>query len=188
MRVALATVVVISGCSYKAGSFAYPTTTFAGQRTTVGCLDIAINRRADQFESAILDYSFGNRCDDPVVIDLLKVNVVGRTLSGDEIALAPYDPRFEITVEKLDAAVAGREALAYPYPDPSSGFTQVCVDAASLVPGQAPQWMCFASTAATMDKPTPKPEPHDRVEEHEEDTDMIEPVDENALKGEVVSL
>src|SRR5688572_27100413 len=71
---------VVVGCSYSPGSFSYPGRYFAGQRLTVGCLDVSIDRRADAFESAVLDFQFGNRCDDPVVVDLLSVPVIGRTV------------------------------------------------------------------------------------------------------------
>ena len=135
--------VAVVGCSYSPDSFSYPGRYFAGQRVTVGCLDISIDRRADFKENvAVIDYSFGNRCDEPVVIDLGRVPVVGRTEAGEELTLTPYDPNFEIRPLKLDARQAGGEALAYPTTEP---IVQVCVDAAAIAGVKQSSLMCFAT-------------------------------------------
>ena len=140
---------VAAGCSYRADSFSYPGRPFPGQRVTVGCLDIAVDRRPDFKENtAVIDYQFGNRCDEPVVIDLLRVPVHGRTASGEERVLTPYDPNLEMMAMKLDARQAGGEAIAYPTTEP---MAQICVDAAAISETTDARWMCFATTAAAQE-------------------------------------
>lgn len=140
---------VIAGCTYRPGSFhhgAGPDSAFQGQRTTIGCLDIAIDRRADlEDQSAVLHYRFGNRCERPVEIALQQVAVVGRLADGTEVALAPFDPRLELHTLRIDGRFAGGEALAYPAPQ---RLVQVCANAATISPshaGAGPHWLCFAS-------------------------------------------
>jgi len=140
----LALLAAVAGCSYNPGSFSYPTRRFPGQRTTVGCLDISVDRRPDMNDSAVLDYQFGNRCDTPVVVDLVRVPVVGRTTDGEEVTLTPFDPELEMMAKKLGARQAGGEAIAYPTTQP---LVQVCVDAAAIYAdaGDAKRWLCFGS-------------------------------------------
>ncbi len=145
----------IAGCSYTPGSFSYPARRFPGQRVTVGCLDIAVDRRADLKDinqAAVVDYQFGNRCDGDVMVDLTHVRIYGRTADGVELALTAYDPGLEMKPMKLGGRQAGGEAIAYPTTEP---LTQVCVDAASIVetPKEA-RWLCFGShePLAAMDE------------------------------------
>jgi hypothetical protein len=133
--------VIVAGCSYSPGSFSFPGRTFAGQQVTVGCLDISLDRRPDFDGKAVINYQFGNRCDEPVVIDLLRVPVTGRTLDGDEVTLTPFDPAMEMMAMKLDARKAGGEAIAYPSTQP---LAQVCVDAGAITETNQSRWMCFA--------------------------------------------
>jgi hypothetical protein len=136
---------MLVGCAYQPGSFAYgagPEAGFAGQRATVGCLDVAIARRADFDSNAVLHYRFGNRCNRPVEVDLLRVAVVGRLDDGSEIQLWPYDPNDEIRPARLPGRIVGGEAIAYPARQP---LTQICVDAASIVRLQPAQWLCFGN-------------------------------------------
>jgi hypothetical protein len=139
---------LIVACAYKPGSFAHNTHSFTGQRATVGCLDISVERRTDVGDWPVLDYTFGNRCDRPAPVDLAWTQVIGRTADGAEVALVPYDPKAEIRVLKIDGRSSGSEALTYPT-DVSLG--QVCVDVASLAQQQPAQWICFGShTAVAM--------------------------------------
>ena len=140
----LALLAAVAGCSYNPGAFSYSTRRFPGQRTTVGCLDISVDRRPDMNDSAVLDYQFGNRCDTPVVVDLVRVPVVGRTTDGEEVTLTPFDPELEMMAKKLGARQAGGEAIAYPTTQP---LVQVCVDAAAISAdaGDAKRWLCFGS-------------------------------------------
>lgn len=138
-------VLVASGCAYKAGSFSHPQQGFLGQKVTVGCLDVSVERRGDMPDGArVLEYYFGNRCDQPQMIDLRHARVMGRTWEGDEIALEPYDPRDEIRPLQLDGRRVGTEVLAY---NSQASLAQVCVDVASIVAANDVRWICFASDA-----------------------------------------
>jgi len=132
----------IAACAYKPGSYAATGREFGGQRVTVGCLDLAIERRPDHGSSAVLGYTFGNRCDRPAVVDLAWVNVIGRTSDGAEIALTPYDPKSELRVLQIDGRLVGHEAIAYPAPE---SLGQVCVDVASIAQQAPAQWLCFGN-------------------------------------------
>jgi len=138
----------VIGCGYQPGTFAYPDTVFAGQRATIGCLDVAVERRADvpieAGTGAVLRFQFANRCDHPQAIDLGAVAVIGRSAAGDDERLAPYDPRAELHPVALDGRSVGGESLAYPADHP---MQQVCVDVATLVHQEPPRWLCFAGTA-----------------------------------------
>ena len=135
----------VAACAYKPGSYQSPSREFVGQRTSVGCLDLAIDRRTDIGSSAVLGYTFGNRCDRPAVIDLAWVNVIGRTAAGAEITLVPYDPKGELQVLRLDGRQVGAEAISYPAPE---SLGQLCVDVASLAQTRPAQWLCFGNPEA----------------------------------------
>jgi len=134
MRIAVVLGALVAwGCGgYQPGSFA----TFVGPRATVGCLDVAVHRRADLADhAAVLEYQFGNRCRAPAVVDLRDVRVVaaGRVL-------APYDPRSELEPLTIDGRLSGVEAIAYPSGEP---LAQVCVDVASLAQAAPERWLCL---------------------------------------------
>jgi hypothetical protein len=145
VAIVLGIALAIAACAYKPGSYQSPSREFVGQRTSVGCLDIAVDRRTDMGSSAVLGYTFGNRCDHPAVIDLAWVNVIGRTATGAEITLVPYDPKGELKVVRLDGRQAGSEAIAYPAPE---ALGQLCVDVASLAQTRPAQWLCFGNPEA----------------------------------------
>lgn len=140
MRVAL--VCALVGCAYQPGSFAHAPHDFVGQRVTVGCLDVAVERRADASVGPVLGYQFGNRCDHPALIDLGAAPVVGRNPLGADVALRPYDPHREIHPVALDGRSVGAEALAYASDRP---ILEVCADAAALAHEAPPRWLCFAA-------------------------------------------
>lgn len=131
------------GCAYQPGSFSYAPKTFTGQRVSVGCLDLAIERRADLEIGPVLAYQFANRCDRPMTIDLGAVAVVGRNPQGTDVTLRPYDPKGEIQPVALDGRNIGSEALAYPA---DRAMLEVCVDAATLSGAAGPRWLCFGGT------------------------------------------
>ena len=145
LRVLIASPFAIAACAYKPGSYQAPSRELVGKRTTVGCLDIAVDRRTDMGSAAVLGYTFGNRCDGPTVIDLAWVNVIGRTASGAEVTLLPYDPKGELSALKLDGRAAGSEAISYPAPE---SLGQLCVDVASLAQTKPAQWLCFGNPEA----------------------------------------
>lgn len=139
MRTAVLSV-ALAGCAYRPGTFATVGSTFPGQRTTVGCLDIAVERRTDLTWGAVVGYSFANRCDRPAVVDLAHAVVVGRTVDGVEVDLAPYDPERELAALDLDGRTVGKEAIAYAS---EVALAEVCVDAASVARRGQAQWLCF---------------------------------------------
>jgi hypothetical protein len=130
------------GCAYRPGSFAEGRATFPGQRATVGCVDVAVERRADLAIGPVLDYHFANRCDHPAVIDVGAIAVVGRTAGGADLPLRPYDPRGELRPVALDGRNTGAEALAYAA---GAAMPQVCVDVATLGQRAPAQWLCFGA-------------------------------------------
>lgn len=140
VAVAVAVAGALAGCGYQAGSYASGGQVFLGERTRVGCLDLAVARRPDLGDQAVIEYSFGNRCDGPQVIDLAYVHVVGRGADGREARLWPYDPRNELMALELDGHTAGTEALAYPADQP---IAQVCVDVESLSHRGPARFLCF---------------------------------------------
>lgn len=135
------------GCAYQPGSFSYPPHDFAGQRATAGCLDVAVQRRADLPIGPVLAYQFANRCDHATEIDLGAVAVIGRNPQGADVTLLPYDPRGELHPVALDGRNAGGEALAYPS---DREMPQVCVDAATLAHAVPPRWLCFGTAERTV--------------------------------------
>ncbi len=147
-RAAVVVPLALGGCTtYQPGSFASRTGPFQGERTTAGCLDIAVARRSEPLAANIIQYQFANRCDRPALVDLGAVAVVGRTIEGAEVSLEPYDPGAEIKPFSLDARLVGQEALAYESSEP---LTQICVDMASIGRATPAQWQCFATNAETL--------------------------------------
>lgn len=154
MRIALLSCALV-GCAYRPGSFAHVHDDAAGLRATVGCLDIAVERRTDLPIGPVVGYRFANRCDHPTTVDLGAVAVVGRNAAGAEVQLAPYDPRAEVQPVALDARNVGSESLAY---QAEHAITQVCVDVASFSRATPSRWLCFGSAAKmpeTMNRGTP---------------------------------
>jgi hypothetical protein len=140
MRIALAC--ALAGCAYQPGSFRHAPHDFPGQRATIGCLDLAVDRRADLSIGPVLSYQFANRCDRAATVDLGAARVMGRDEQGADIELAPYDPRGELHPAALDGRMVGAEALVYPA---DRAMPQVCVDAASLTDAASHHWLCFSA-------------------------------------------
>jgi hypothetical protein len=92
----------------------------------------------------MVSYQFGNRCAVPAVVDLARAGR-RRTIEGQEVALAPYDPKGEVRPLELDGRWTGKEVLAYPT---DVALAQVCVDAASIAHRVGSQWVCFGRDAA----------------------------------------
>lgn len=142
MRAAVLSVALIA-CAYRPGSFSHYRQDFPGQRTTVGCIDLSVERRPDLTTGGtVLAYEFGNRCDHPAPIDFTQVKVLARTYTGEDVALEAYDPEWQIKPQLLDGRAIGAEAIAYPS---DRRLAEVCVDAASLARATPARWMCFAS-------------------------------------------
>ena len=160
MRIWIGAVLAVTtfGCAYKPGSFQYARNTFPGQRASVGCLDVAVERRDDMPIGPALGFQFANRCDHLAKIDLAAVRVIGRGARGRETMLVPFDPNHELKLAWLDGRSANAEALAYALDAtglPTPQMVEVCVDLASIA-GQAPaQWRCFASKGPVAPAPAP---------------------------------
>jgi hypothetical protein len=131
----------LGGCAYQADSFSYAREPFSGVYMTVDCLDLAIDRQSRQAASKnVITYAFGNRCNDPVVVDLASVRVFGRADDGTEMQLFAFDPANEIRALRIDGRAVGREAIEYP----SKGtLKSLCVDAGSIARSSVPRWVCF---------------------------------------------
>jgi hypothetical protein len=142
MRAAVLSVALI-GCAYSPGSFSHFRQDFPGQRTTVGCIDLSVERRPDLTSGGtVLAYEFGNRCDRPATVDFTQAAVRGRTFSGKDIDLVAYDPEWQMRPLAIDGRTAGKEAIAYPSDE---RLAQVCVDVASITREAPQRWLCFAS-------------------------------------------
>lgn len=137
---------LIAGCAYTPGSFRDgPSHPFVGQHVSVGCIDVAVERRPDlPGGGSVLGYGFGNRCDHAATVDLAQAHIVGRTYDGREVPLAAWDPHHEIQALLLDGRATGTEALAYKATEP---LAEVCVDAASIAHDGQESWLCFARNA-----------------------------------------
>jgi hypothetical protein len=120
--------------SYRAGSFETSGGPFLGERTTAGCLDLAVEVARDAVATGpVVQYQFGNRCDRVTTIDLGGVRVTGRTASGEEVAMVAYDPYGQIRPLPLDARGAGRERIEYRTSrDYSGDVVAVCVAIGSI--------------------------------------------------------
>jgi hypothetical protein len=107
---------------------------FPGEHVTVGCLDVAVAPYHDAAaEGPVIAYEFGNRCDRPARVDLTAVVVRGRTVSGEEVALAPYDPAGELRAARLEARRIGREVIEYQASEP---LALICADVGALDGGR----------------------------------------------------
>jgi hypothetical protein len=134
----------LAGCAYQPGSFDYGRSTFPGERATVGCLDVAVERRVDLPVGPVLGYQFANRCDHALTIDLAALAVIGRNADGTEAVLRPHDPTHELHPVALDGRSAGGEAIAYPA---DHAVPQVCIDVATFAGQGGAQWRCFATAS-----------------------------------------
>lgn len=133
----LAAIVVPAGCSYRAGSFADRAGTFPGPRVALPCLDLTVSL-VDSAPGAgrVIQYSFGNRCEKSITVNLAAARVTARTTSGKVTDLRPFDPRREIKPLPLDGMLSGREQILYLGPQDVAAAS-ICVDV-SLVDGSAP--------------------------------------------------
>jgi hypothetical protein len=132
----------LGGCAYQPDSFSYVRQPFNGVFVSVDCLDLAIAKRKNSTEGNVLEYQFGNRCDEPAVVDLAFARVYGTTTDGSSMDLYAFDPFHELKALRLDARSVGREAIDYP----SQGtIDHVCIDAASIAHTYPPRWVCFNS-------------------------------------------
>ena len=126
--------------SYRAGSFEISGEPFLGERTTAGCLDLAVDVGRDAVATGpVVQYQFGNRCDRAASIDLGGVRVTGRTSTGEEVAMVAYDPYGQIRRLPLDARASGRERIEYRTAREFGGdVIAVCVAIGSIAGDETP--------------------------------------------------
>jgi hypothetical protein len=133
--------VALGGCAYQPDSFSHARPPYEGVRVSVECLDMAIARRKEPTpESNVLEYRFGNRCDEPAVVDLAVAKLYGTTTDGVPIDLYAFDPFHELKPLRIDARAVGREAIDYPS---SATLDHMCIDVASIAHAYPARWICF---------------------------------------------
>ncbi len=138
---------VVAGCSYKPSSFDYYWHPFAGQRVVGACLDLGVGRDDQGYTlGPVINYTFGNRCEHRVMLDLANVRVVARGIDGAAIPLHAYDPNAEIRSAAIVALGAGQEEIEYrdSAGTPAARTADVCVDVGSLEPEspRGERWVC----------------------------------------------
>lgn len=139
----LSILALASGCSYRSGSLLETPdspTRIARQR---GCADVAVTLADDARvtkPSALVVYSFGNRCDHSETFDLARAVVTGVTAEGTSIELAPNDPSGRVHPELLEADAEGKELVRYDVPKHEGktvsdveAFEKICVDLRRVV-------------------------------------------------------
>ncbi|MBX3159508.1 MAG: hypothetical protein KF773_26290 [Deltaproteobacteria bacterium] len=134
---------VVGGCAYRPGSFHSEGDWFRGSIATVECLDVAIERSPDLSDgSPVVGYTFGNRCNQPAIVDLSGATVVGHADDGSVVPLTAKDPFGELRPLYLDARATGHESISYAV---AGEVTSVCVDvnAVARTFGNA-RWLCVA--------------------------------------------
>jgi len=151
VRPLLLLLIASAGCSgYQAGSFKGLQGTFGGERRTVGCLDVAIAAETDtDAVGPVAGITVANRCDVAVKVDINAIIATGREPNGDVIALAPYDPAWEIHAATLEARAVAQEYIEYQAPqDAELSFSEWCLDLRNLDvkrPTDLPVMVCFAN-------------------------------------------
>jgi len=133
---------VLAGCSYKAGSYSDFRGPFPGLRQTLGCIDLAVGRSGDpSADGPAVSYAFGNRCVHPVTIDLATIHAIGHDTDGVAHPMVALDPQRELQPLPLDALFFGRETIEYSARVP---VNDICVDIGGIN-GDEPRtesWVC----------------------------------------------
>lgn len=130
----------LGGCAYQPDSFAHAHQPFDGVQVTIDCLDLSVARGTYPSETSnVVAYWFGNRCDEPVVVDLASARVLGMATDGSAIDLIAFDPLREIRALRLDARAVGHESIDYPS---ALALNALCVDAATIAHVQPTRWVC----------------------------------------------
>lgn len=95
---ALCSLATLSACSpYRAGSFRSPGADFPSERTTQGCVDVAIRASLDpQADGPVVDLYLGNRCSDSVWVDIPALAMTVSQADGELLPVTIYDPRDEL--------------------------------------------------------------------------------------------
>lgn len=104
---------------------------------TAGCIDWRVSLREEPDllvppHWTVLRVEAGNRCEEPVRIDLSRARVVALREGRDRVTLRLFDPRREIRPATLDGAQLD-ERIAFEPPD-GTGASIVCVSLAAVAP------------------------------------------------------
>lgn len=140
------TVLLVSGCGYRAGSFRFVGGAYPPERVTAGCLDIGVGGHLHSRDNApVVMYALGNRCDAPTVVDLRAIRAWGVAATGEVVPLVPHDPRRELGPRSLASSWAGRAAIEYMPAQRGVRpvFVEVCVELAGIVPELTGFQRCF---------------------------------------------
>jgi hypothetical protein len=142
MRVLVGLVASLSAaCAYRPDSFSAAHGTFGRTSSTIGCLDVGLQRQPAKYAlDVVVAYDFGNRCDTPTMVDLAAVKVFGTTEPDHMIQLLAYDPRDEIRPALLDGNAVGREVIAY---RADVAISTVCVDVAAIAHKGSSRLLCL---------------------------------------------
>jgi hypothetical protein len=94
----------------------------------LGCLDVYVRpyEGVKRGGAQTLSFAFGNRCREPVTVDVRGVSVRA-TVGGVEMPLAPSDPRGELREAILDGFSSAREVIVFEASEPEAIWTRVCV-------------------------------------------------------------
>lgn len=142
----LFTLISTTGCSYRPGSLLKaPDTSTRGARQR-GCVDVAVTLTDDARvtkPSALLLYSFGNRCEYPETFDLARAVVTGENDDGTRVELAFVDSNTKVHAELIEADASGKELVRYDIPKVDGkaatdvkSFDRICVDLRRVVDEQ----------------------------------------------------
>jgi hypothetical protein len=138
-----------AACAYRPGSFQRRLgPPMPGERATVGCLDVAVQPRAElEATGQVIEVSFANRCDHPTVVDFAAMRATTRH-GGAERALRIYDPHGEIRPLKLEARTVASEVVELQIASrPEETVANACVDVGGLARWDGGErWICVAGT------------------------------------------
>jgi hypothetical protein len=136
----------LAACAYQPSSFrARSQGAFAGERATVGCLDIAVAAHRDAAIRQAVEVQFANRCDRAVLVDFTALRAEGRGDGGHRYAMSIHDPRREIRALELEARTTGREVLQVT--SDRAAPARMCLDVGRIAgsPDGPPRWLTRGS-------------------------------------------
>ena len=115
---------------------------------TMGCLDVGFvpHERGGQ---QLLDFHVGNRCPEPIAVDLRGVVLAAETADGRQVPVKLHDPRTELVVVHIGASERGRERLRID--GAGEVLDRLCLDVQRLAPdapSSHPPALCFRREAS----------------------------------------
>ncbi len=144
MRASVPLLLVAIGClasavacrGYRPGTL---TPEASGEVRTVGCIDVAVVPVRDSAAvGPVAGFTFANRCDAAVRVNLGAIRAVGEYYAGARQPMALFDPNREVRPGMLEARAIAREVLEYQLPSaPGSLPARLCLDLAGIDPAAA---------------------------------------------------